>query len=74
MRTILFSLITLFTISTTGCLDDAQQPGPDQKGLAEALQPELSDQVPADQAKRDEVPDQPIALQDEIDESGAERP
>jgi hypothetical protein len=42
MRKILFSLTTLFAISITGCLDDAQQPEPDPKVLtAEPTAPEV---------------------------------
>jgi len=70
MRTILFSLITLFAISITGCLDDAQQPEPDQKVLTAEEQHPTSDQAPSDQAVRNDLSelfDQPVAIQPELD-------
>jgi hypothetical protein len=74
MRKILFSLTILFATSITGCLDDAQQPEPDQKVLTAEQHPEKSDQAPSDQAVRNDLsdlPDQPVAIQQELDEGGA---
>jgi hypothetical protein len=64
MRTILFSLTTLFAISITGCLDDAQQAEPGQPVLT-------SEQAPSHQAVRNDLPEQPIAIQDELDDGAA---
>jgi hypothetical protein len=71
MRTILFSLTTLFAISITGCLDDAQQPESNQRSLAVEQHPEAMQEAAAEPALRDDLPDQPIATQDELDGSGA---
>ena len=70
MRTILFSLTTLFAISITGCLDDAQQPESNQRLLATEQHPEAMEQAGVERALPD-MPDHPIAIQDEIDDSGA---
>jgi hypothetical protein len=70
MRNILLSLTTLFAISITGCLDDAQQPEPNRKVLTVPSQPELSDQAASNQAAS-RVPDQAIEIQDQVDDGAA---